>query len=129
MRTKVAIAQGTLGRRILVERTKLHGMQQNGEFRGLSYQHGLVIGLLVAKEIMATLTNDGEEAQVDAIALLKEKKAAWEDAQLTQATQVIVYGDGKFRHAAWQGFPGAGKDEMILRLVKPGDPEPVGLDQ
>lgn len=128
MRTKVAIAQGTLGRRILVERTKLDGMQQNGDFRGLSYQHGLLIGLLVAKEIMATFTHEGEEVEVDAIALLKEKKAAWEDAQLAQATQVIVYGSGEFRHEAWQGFSGVGKDEMILRLVKPGDPEPMGLE-
>ena len=61
MRTKIAIAQGTLGRRIMVERLKLEGMEKAADYRGLSYQHGLMIGLLIAKQIMETLS----EAEVE----------------------------------------------------------------
>lgn len=52
--TTAAIAKGTLGRRIDTERFKLQSMQERGDFQAYSYQHGLVIGLLIAKEIMAT---------------------------------------------------------------------------
>lgn len=46
--TKIAIIQGTLGRRLTTERFRLKAMADASDMRGLSYQAGLVAGLAAA---------------------------------------------------------------------------------
>lgn len=59
--TKIAIAFGTLGRRILTERFRLDALQKNGEMDKLSYQAGLLSGLTIAKQIFETLEQEAQK--------------------------------------------------------------------
>lgn len=60
--TAMAIARSTLRRRIRQEEAVLGEMLKRGNYKSLSYQAGLVDGLLIAASLTAVLD---QEAEVD----------------------------------------------------------------